>query len=201
MTSPHTFLLPFATFIQTTRLDNTITNKKLEKIAQKLKKTKGRIVSNQGGFQSQSVDLDDPLIQKFQNECMPALRHHIDQYELNYEYGIKIDNLWFSINGKHHYNLQHSHPGSHFACSYYITVPKNSGKIVFINPDKLFEYQSCFWRESLKKYNTINTFKYALQPVSSLLTIFPAHLDHYVESNKSNQSRITLSFNFKVEKI
>ena len=39
-----------------------------------------------------------------------------------------------------------------------------------------------------------------LQPVEGRILIFPAHLLHEVGENKSNQDRISVSFNLKLNK-
>ena len=81
--------------------------------------------------------------------------------------------LWYNINGRGCYNLMHDH-NKEEGCSgvFYIDAPdKNMGNLYF---------------ENGKEY----------EPIPNRLILFPADLKHGVKPNLSNQSRISMSFNY-----
>ena len=77
--------LIFGTVITIANLKNKELNNKLLKFCKKLKKTSGRKISNVGGFQSNFVNQDDPLIKEFFD--------YTKQHILNYTYAYEIDGV------------------------------------------------------------------------------------------------------------
>ena len=110
------------------------------------------------------------------------------------EGGAVMGNMWANINPPGGYNMPHVHPNSHFSGVYYIKTPKDSGKLVCNDPRageqlimptrKKGTPPKELWREV------------HLDPVEGRIIIFPSWLWHCVEPNKSNDIRISVSFNF-----
>ena len=108
--------------------------------------------------------------------------------------GAHMGNMWANINPPGGYNMPHVHPNSHFSGVYYIKAPKNSGNIVFNEPKtgahmvmprrKEGQPPSHLWREV------------RVDPLEGRILIFPSWLWHSVQPNKSNDIRISVSFNF-----
>ena len=108
-----------------------------------------------------------------------------------------IGNMWANINPKGGYNRPHIHPNCHFSGVYYIKAPKKSGDIVFNDPRVLSHMlmpnrikqtpPSDLWREI------------RVEPIEGRIIMFPAWLWHCVETNESNDIRISVSFNFLQE--
>ena len=107
---------------------------------------------------------------------------------------VKIGNMWANINPPGGYNKPHVHPNSLFSGVYYVKTPPNSGRLICNDPRP--GIQTCMpnrkkgqppkhlWRE-------VN-----LQPQENRAIMFNSWLWHTVEPNKSNEDRISISFNF-----
>ena len=106
----------------------------------------------------------------------------------------KLGNMWANINYTNSYNKPHVHPNALFSGVYYVKSPENSGELVFNDPRpgvqlnmpvrKKGQPPKELWREV------------HLEPVEGRIIIFPFYLWHSVEPNKSNDIRISVSFNF-----
>ena len=106
----------------------------------------------------------------------------------------KLGNMWANINPPGGYNKPHIHPNSLFSGVYYVKTPPNSGRLICNDPRP--GIQTCMpnrkkgqppkhlWRE-------VN-----LQPKENRAIMFNSWLWHTVEPNKSNEDRISVSFNF-----
>lgn len=191
---------PFHTPIQVSKLNNNILNQELFLFINNLKKNaKGREISNQGGFQSDIYDVkENILFEKFIVSTQNSINTLIQNYRLAYNYDINIKGLWFNINPKGSYNLTHTHSGCNFSAAYYINVPKNSGRIVFENPAAAFHCEE-FYQNKFLEFNSLNQGKYFIEPKENILVLFPSWLPHYVEQNKSEEDRVSLSFNISIE--
>ena len=106
----------------------------------------------------------------------------------------KLGNMWANINYPGGYNRPHIHPNSLYSGVYYVKTNPNCGKIVFNDPRpgiqttmplrKKGQPPRHLWREV------------HLDAKQGRIIMFPAWLWHCVEPNKSNDIRISVSFNF-----
>ena len=108
---------------------------------------------------------------------------------------LELFNYWININGKGAFNVRHDHPQAHFSGVYYVQCPQNCGEIFFENPHGFtaFDELSCYKDEfvqQMTQHKSISIF-----PTEGLLLIFPAHLQHAVAANESDQERISIGFN------
>ncbi len=181
----------FKTPIYNTNLD--IDNKLLETLAyqEKQKDNLGRTKSN-NGYQTKDLDF-----QKYKFLFDEISKHAIKFYSI-YDANILshyIGNFWINISGKHHYNRLHSHNGSFISGVYYIKIPKDSGGIVFENPSCMF-IENTFGNRN--NWNNYNSPEWRIVPKEKQLLMFPSYLRHFVEQNKSDEDRISLSFNLLI---
>ena len=105
-----------------------------------------------------------------------------------------LGNMWANINPPGGYNRPHVHPNSLFSGVYYVKGNKESGTLSMNDPRpgvqtvmpsrKPGKPPKHLWREV------------HLDPVPGRIIIFPAWLWHCVEPNKTNDIRISVSFNF-----
>ena len=173
----------FPTHIWVTKLD--IDNKKILKRLYKFVKTKESTPkSSVGGYQGHEMD-DVEFCDKVGN-LVPYMG---DLGKLN------IYN-WVNINKKGHKNSRHSHFTSNLFMSgvYYVKVPENSGRIRFYDPRGHIVRDAKdtvhFFGEHLYQY---------IIPQESMLLFFPTWLEHDVEENKSDEDRVSVSFNIRLE--
>ena len=105
-----------------------------------------------------------------------------------------LGNMWANINYPGGYNRPHLHPNSLFSGVYWIKAPEKSGNLMLYEPRqgaqctmpnrKKGKVPPELWREV------------HYQPKAGTVVMFPAWLWHEVQPNKSNDIRISVSFNF-----
>ena len=105
-----------------------------------------------------------------------------------------IGNMWANINQPGAMNRPHIHPNSHFSGVYYIKAPKNCGDIIFNDPRTL---SHMLMPNRIKQTPPPELWREVpVKPIEGRIIMFPAWLWHYVEPNRSNDIRISVSFNF-----
>ena len=106
---------------------------------------------------------------------------------------------WININPPGAFNVKHNHPASDLAGVLWIKAPKNSGKIVFDSPNNHSSYHEIESYSEEFKYssNIYQTFYFI--PTEGTILIFPSYLRHLVEENKSEEDRISVSFNIQLK--
>jgi uncharacterized protein (TIGR02466 family) len=109
--------------------------------------------------------------------------------------------MWANINYSGGYNRPHVHPNCLFSGVYYVKTQPNCGNLVINDPrpgvqlkmpktkvsidnTDMFRMPRELWREA------------HIQPIQGRLIMFPSWLWHCVETNNSNDIRISVSFNF-----
>jgi len=159
-----------------------------------------RELSNVGGWQSNDDLAEDAqftdLISFVRQKLLKVALHN------NYIDGLEcvIVNMWANINEHRDFNKAHLHPNSDWSFAYYVKVTEDSGGIVFCDPrvrrvmkvqdDILIDYS-----------NDSQHSTYTVNPLNGQLIIFPSYLEHYVEPNLTQETRISISGNIRYEKI
>ena len=154
---------------------------------------KGRIVSNQGGWQSNSYELHEcksEMLQKVIKNSLSEFKKNLLQEDV----GMTCEG-WMNINGPGDFNLKHNHPRSHLSGVFWIKVPKKSGSIVFHSPEIFNRFQELDCYKEDFCYNSNCYMTHSFVPNQGRILIFPASLEHHVNENKSNEDRISYSFN------
>lgn len=194
---------PFTTPIFTLQYGNQHTIKTHTKLKDKAlsleQEDNGRTVSNEGGFQSNEFTMKDTLTNNFFFNILPVIHQYTSIFQLAYNYNTLLNNLWYNVNRKNNFNYPHTHGGSTFSGIYYLSVPKNSGKLIFNNPDATIKNLT-FYGKPMKIYNEFNSTQFNIIPKEKLLVLFPSHIEHYVEPNKNDDPRISIAFNIIIEK-
>jgi len=191
--------LIFSTGIHSESLNNPILNKQLEKLGRQL--TKNSNVTQKsaaGGLQARAPDLQHPVLLDFFKAATLPLQELVKHYHINGNYRFGFQDVWFNLNKKGDYNMQHAHGNTDFSAVYYIKCAPGSGDIVFVNPNQarfLLNLSSVF---KFKEYTTINSDTYSIKPKQMELCVFPAELQHYVTRNNNNADRLSLAFNVRI---
>ena len=168
-------------------------NSYLEKhIVEWSKKDKGVSKTNVKGWHSQT-DMNHkpeykPLIQE-----LFTMQNEINQEE-HLDMKPRLGNMWANINYPDGYNQMHLHPNSLFSGAYYIKASPNSGRLGLMDPRPGVQ-QNMPTRKpgTLPRELWRETF---YDPIPGRLIMFPAWMWHKVEPNQSNDTRISVSFNF-----
>ena len=158
------------------------------------KKQKNNIVlkSNQGGFQSDDISKDDlTLTQMLANKIVLMLRNSytFDKAKLT------LHNIWINENDNGHFNVPHIHPDADFSGVLYIKTLEKSGDIAFIRNDKCPSMSS---HEFIFNDSDFLS-EVRLTPKDKMIILFPSYIQHMVYPNLENDSRISISFNIKIE--
>jgi len=157
-------------------------------------------LSNIGGWQSiNNFDWDKENFTKYGKYISKNIGDSIG-YFLSEEKCSKyfISGIWININGENDYNDLHDHPGADLAGVLWVSCPANSGKFIFENPNMYGQNNILnFSKEEIKSsLNYYHTFHF--EPRDGEILIFPSNIRHCVRPNKSNQDRISISFNINV---
>jgi uncharacterized protein (TIGR02466 family) len=183
----------------TTEMLSSINNSELIKYAHSLKsESTGVVKSNVNGWQSDILTKPNLEIKKLVDIVNLQLHDLRGEYGIKDDFNFQINNLWININTKLSFNRPHIHPESAVSGVYYVSVPKNSGNIVFNHPSRTQQYH--IRDEAVKVSNDINSSTWHVTPDAGLLIAFPSWLEHYVEPNNNEDERISIAFNAHIEK-
>ena len=184
----------FPTIIYIKNIPNALQlNQYLEqKIIQWSQQDKGEQKTNAGGWHSKT-DMNkkeeyNPLTKELFN-----MQREIYQKE-HLTLKPVLGNMWANINYPGNYNRPHLHPNALFSGVYWVKAPEKSGNLMVYEPRpgaqcimpnrKKGKLPPELWREV------------HYQPKAGTAVMFPAWLWHEVRSNESNDTRISVSFNF-----
>ena len=105
-----------------------------------------------------------------------------------------LGNMWANINPPGAFNKPHIHPNSLWSGVYYVKTQENCGNLIIEDP-KIISLMTV----SKKTNETVPKHLWKevnFEPVQGRCIMFPSWLSHAVEVNKSNDARISVSFNF-----
>tara|TARA_Y100001970_G_C13918366_1_gene692142 strand:- start:31 stop:627 length:597 start_codon:yes stop_codon:yes gene_type:complete len=196
MTKPNLF---FPTPVWTTNLDNYKTiNEQMYNYIKSNKKNDeiGISKSNVKGWHSNDFNLNDKDPQNFIAFILPAIENVMN--DMNWDKDqqrVKISNMWAIINKGGSANLRHQHGNSTISGAYYVRAPINCGDIVFYDPRPAPVYS----HPNALNPNLLNAQVNGIKPKEGALILFPSYLDHSVNENQSNEERIVISFNIKIQ--
>ena len=160
----------------------------------KKKDSEGVTISNRGGWQSSGFNIDDKddILQSFLMNCLDGFSN------IKNSVNFKIY-AWVNINKNGGYNIKHNHPTSDLSGVLWIKSQKNCGNIIFESPRSFATHQEIdSYTEDFKKNN--NYFhSFHFNPIAGRMLVFPSHLDHHVDFNQSQEDRISISFNIRLQ--
>ena len=102
-----------------------------------------------------------------------------------------ITSCWANVNRQGYSHRDHVHPNNLLSGVSYVKIPARSGSIVFSDPRP----QAHVLAPSVKEYTNINSNEYRIEAQAGRLVLFPSWLQHMVETNQSNEERISIAFN------
>ena len=168
-------------------------NKYLEpKIIQWSQQDKGELKTNAGGWHS-TTDMNhkreyDPLT----NELF-AMQSEIYKKEKLTMKPV-LGNMWANINYPGCFNRPHLHPNALFSGVYWIKAPEKSGNLMLYDPRPGVQMTMPSRKEGKLPPELWREVHY--KPKAGTVVMFPAWLWHEVKPNESNDTRISVSFNF-----
>ena len=154
----------------------------------------GKVLSNRGGYHSNNLNLKDAALQPLIKE----IETHSSQFAETFLSKNKqiLINMWFNINLYKDFNISHNHSGDDISGVYYIKTPNECGNIVFEHSAKdLYDYYYLDVKNRVDD-NVYNARTWWMPSEVNMLYLFPAWLNHSVETNKNKtEERISISFN------
>ena len=105
-----------------------------------------------------------------------------------------LGNMWANINGPGNYNRPHVHPNALFSGVYWIKTPENSGNLMLYDPRPGTHMSMPTRKEEKLPPELWREVQYP--PKAGTCIMFPSWLWHEVKPNQSNDTRISVSFNF-----
>ena len=163
-----------------------------EEIIKWSKQDPGVTKTNRKGWHSPTNMQQMPQFKGLVDELF-SMMHHVWKEEWLAREPV-LGNMWANINPTGAYNAPHIHPNSLFSGVYYVKTPENCGKLSCYDPrpgiqttmpSRVTEIPpKHLWREA------------QIDAKQGRIIMFPACLWHAVEENKSNDLRISVSFNF-----
>ena len=162
--------------------------------------------SNSGLQGYHSKDIRDLSNLPSTNQLVNQIIHAVNTiHKISRQGELQLTNFWINISGKGSSNTPHTHSGLTYSGVFFIKVPKEmkGGRFLFYRnfneADLMSTEQMGLFKEGYQKQGydfPINT----ISPKENMLVVFPAWVPHAVEINLSNEERISLSFNFKLNR-
>ena len=143
--------------------------------------------SNHGGYQSPDEFYLEESFAPYMNRISELMLSTIEEYVsddrscLHIDH-LKLSNMWFNFNYQYCYNVNHTHPGCVLSGVFWVKTSEEQ-PVVFNSYDE-------FARASYEKHTNE-----AFAPKEGQMLLFPAHLPHRVEINRTKDTRISISFN------
>jgi len=168
----------------------------------KKKDLEGLSISNRGRWQSISLPFINEnkkdVLQSFLTNCLEEIPPIKKSVNLSVR-------AWVNINKPGGYIEKHHHPDCNLAGVLWIKCPENCGNIEFDNPKTFDPFLQWAKKGEIDSYT--DDFKdkskiysdYYFPPTEGRILIFPSYLEHQVRENKSNEDRISVAFNIKLD--
>ena len=163
-----------------------------QKIIQWSQQDKGVSKTNAGGWHS-GTDMNKREEYNVLTEELFKMQEEIYQKE-HLSLKPALGNMWANINYPGNFNRPHIHPNSLFSGVYYVKAPQKSGNLMVYDPRPGVQMAMPNRKKEKLPPELWREVHYA--PVAGRCIMFPAWLWHEVKPNESNDTRISVSFNF-----
>ena len=162
---------------------------------------KGRAVTNLGenAYQSNDLYFHDEKYQKLKLYNLMEIVDSFVQSVYNniWEGKITLANSWININRKDALNILHHHDKSVLSGCIYLKTPENCGCFTLEKDfQEKFIYQGYGRMKEEVKSQLMFCEVVDFTVKEGDILVFPAHVLHHVQPNKSEEERISISFNY-----
>ena len=180
---------PTVVYAKDVQLDNSQLTKDIVNWS---KQDKGVSKTNYKGWHSTTDMGDKPEYQQLVTELLRMQKEIYDNEHLDRH--ARLGNMWANINPPGGMNMPHIHPNALFSGVYYVKSQPNCGRLKIMDPrpgSQLYMPARKSGDPGRDMWKDAN-----IEPITGRIIMFPAWLWHSVEENKSNDIRISVSFNF-----
>ena len=123
--------------------------------------------------------------------CVSNLAKSILRFLRIGQEAFEITGCWATVLAKGAIHKAHSHPNNFLSGVYYVRVHPGSDTINFHDPRS----QTRVIRPPVVELTSANTDQVVVRVTNGTLLMFPSYLEHSVDTNMSEQERISISFN------
>jgi len=158
-----------------------------------------RMHSNNGDITINRYILDVPELEDLKKHVLDHCNILMKKYfgnKSNVEF--YLQNSWINRHHKGDYAQIHKHQNSLLSGCLYLGVNEQSGSIRFYKGSQWINLLPLSVSLEYENLNHINSLHYTIIPKQGSILIFPSHLDHGIEPNRSDETRYSLAFNFYV---
>ena len=163
-----------------------------QKITQWSQQNKGVSKTNAGGWHS-TTDMNRKEEYNVLTKELFNMQEEIFKKEFLTQKPV-LGNMWANINYPGNSNRPHLHPNSLFSGVYWVKTPEKSGSLMLYEPRPGVHTTMPNRKEGKLPPELWREVHY--QPQAGTAVMFPAWLWHEVKLNESNDTRISVSFNF-----
>jgi len=158
-------------------------------------------IANQYGVKNGLVSHDKNILE---NKKYSSLKRKIlketnnylhNIFQINKRINFYISNSWCIKHDKGDIAETHDHVNSFVSGVYYFKTPNHSGNILFQRNHFTNNLFSRSFSLPLNSFNEYNSYSYSIEVEEGKLVLFPSHLLHSTEENKSDEQRGSLAFN------
>ena len=171
------------------------------------KNDKDGVRKSNSGFQGyHSKDITDLNNLPGTNQLLGQIINIVNAiHQMSRQGELKLTNFWININGKGSSNTPHTHSGLTYSGVFFIKVPKEmrGGRFLFYRNFNEADFISTAYMGHFKEGYQMKGYDYPINtilPKENMLVVFPSWVPHAVETNLSDEERISLSFNFKLNR-
>ena len=158
-------------------------------------------------YERTHVNNSDISIDRYLLNSMPELKTEIENHcesfvrkylKVKNNAQFYLQNSWSNIHGPNEDSQIHYHGSSLLSGVYYPILPKNSGNISFHRGNIYTNIFHKSIRFEYDEHSYLTADQYVVNLKEGVIVLFPSHLEHRVELNKSNENRYSIAFNFYV---
>jgi uncharacterized protein (TIGR02466 family) len=138
--------------------------------------------------------LNVPKFEFLRTQIVEHMNHlYYDVYGYSKETYPALSSSWLLLSTPNDMSGMHTHGNSIFSGVVYLRVPKNSGGIRFSRGNSNL---TDIMVPKIERQNEFNSKFFSIDAREGMILIFPSSVPHQVLRNRSNEDRVSLSFNF-----
>ena len=115
---------------------------------------------------------------------------HMDPQKIQW----RLQNSWAVRHGEGDWSQAHHHTNSVFSGVYYVKTNDTSGNLVFTRTHDTVSTTTFDF--PFTQHNELNSKSFGVTPQTGEIVMFPSHLLHSVDPNRSTEQRFAVAFNF-----
>lgn len=189
------FPVPLATFeLPQDILDNSLSKSKIYMDSKKWKEQRhyGRTITSY--FEDTTRNYLGNFDHKLGNLVNLRCREYLEYIGYNPNADLMIES-WLNLNPPDTHHSRHEHFGCFMGGVIWLSAVDDSGNFVIHDPVGVRAQNASQYRFAKTKNTTYSNDIYFVYPKPGTMIMFPSWLQHQVESNKTNEDRISIAFN------